>query len=127
MLFKIVFNEETHLMKYKQGHNFFNLLTYVANTFKKLPPTYVFVYVDEEGDQVNLENQLDFDGLVDSGLNKVTIKILETQHNQDNHFGKINAEIKLEKPTETNALPDKLIESKGEQANVIDSTNNKGK
>lgn len=33
-------------MKHKQEHNFINLLNYVANTFKKLPPTYIFVYVD---------------------------------------------------------------------------------
>lgn len=56
MLFKIASSSETHLMKSKEGNSFKDLKVYVQKAFKTLPENFSFVYIDEEGDEINLDN-----------------------------------------------------------------------
>lgn len=56
MLFKITFKEETHLMKMKKGQSFADLKYHTEKAFKKLPSNYCYVYLDEDGDEINLDN-----------------------------------------------------------------------
>ena len=76
MLFKILLKDETHLMKLKEGQKFEDFRNYVLTAFKKLPPAYHIVYIDEDGDSINLDNQHDFDSLLELGLAKVNVQII---------------------------------------------------
>ena len=46
MLLKIVFNQEAHLMNYKQGNTFGTLVDYIKEVFKKIPEDHRLVYLD---------------------------------------------------------------------------------
>lgn len=56
MLFKIAYKDETHLMKSKEENSFEDLQKYVLKAFKILPGKFTFVYIDEDGDEINLDN-----------------------------------------------------------------------
>lgn len=77
MLFKITFKEETHLMKMKKGQSFADLKYHTEKAFKKLPSNYCYVYLDEDGDEINLDNEHDFQSLSESGATKIPITIKE--------------------------------------------------
>lgn len=43
-------------MKMKEGQKFTDLHEYIQKAFKKLPQKYCYVYLDEDGDEINLDN-----------------------------------------------------------------------
>lgn len=42
-----------------------------------MPTRYHFVYIDDDGDEVSLDNQHDFDSLIETKNSRTVIKIIE--------------------------------------------------
>lgn len=84
MLLKIVFKEEIHLMRFNVDKKFEDFSSKIVSSFKKLPKNYHLVYTDEDGDSINLDTQQDLDNLLELGLAKVNIRIIDLDNSSQN-------------------------------------------
>jgi hypothetical protein len=78
MIFKVIFGKQIYLIKPTDKPRFEDFLSSVLSTFKALPNRFTFSYLDEDGDEITLKNQSDYEVLLGSGAKTAKITIRET-------------------------------------------------
>lgn len=77
MIFKVAFGKQIHLINSQDKHKLAQLFNFIPSIFKSLPSRYTLTYLDEDGDEITLKEQEDYDVLLGCGLKTVKITIRE--------------------------------------------------
>jgi PB1 domain len=77
MIFKIALGKQIHLINSQDKLKLQQILTFIPTIFKNLPRRYALTYLDEDGDEITLKEQDDYDVLLSSGLKTARILIRE--------------------------------------------------
>lgn len=77
MLFKVSLSSEIHIVNSKDKASFHEFKTTLPKVFKKLPSRYSLTYVDEDGDEITLTNQGDYNILLQTGMKSTRIYVKE--------------------------------------------------
>jgi hypothetical protein len=80
MIFKIALGKQIHLINSQDKLKLQQLFTFIPTVFKNLPSRYALTYLDEDGDEITLKEQYDYDILLSSGFKTAKIFIKENLH-----------------------------------------------
>ena len=81
MLFKVTYDKEIHILKSVNAKTLQELKASVPKVFKQHPQNFYMTYLDEDGDEITLATQADYDILVGGGVKSA--KILIKEKNED--------------------------------------------
>jgi len=77
MILKVTFAKKTHLINIKDKPNIADLYTAINLIFKSLPSRYTLSYLDEDGDEITLQDQQDYQILMSSNNKTTKVNIKE--------------------------------------------------
>lgn len=77
MIFKVALGKQIHLINSQDKLKLQQILAFIPTIFKNLPRRYALTYLDEDGDEITLKEQDDYDVLLSSGLKTAKILIRE--------------------------------------------------
>lgn len=77
MIFKVILNKEIHIVKSTDKPTLAELKKFLPSYFKKLPEKYILSYLDEDGDEIVLNDQYDYEILLGSSVKTAKINIKE--------------------------------------------------
>lgn len=75
MLFKITFEKEIHVVRSEHTSSLPALKQLIPTIFKKYPKKFYLTYFDEEGDEITLANESDFNMILKGQQKSVKINI----------------------------------------------------
>jgi hypothetical protein len=81
MLFKVVNDKEIHIIKSHNAQTLEELSNSIPLLFKQCPRSFYLAYIDEDGDEITLETESDYNILLRNGYKSA--KILLKQKNHD--------------------------------------------
>jgi len=77
MILKVTFAKKTHLINITDKPNIADLYTAINLIFKSLPSRYTLSYLDEDGDEITLQDQQDYQILMSSNNKTTKVNIKE--------------------------------------------------
>lgn len=77
MILKLTFGKKTHLINISDKPNIADLQRSINHIFKSLPSKYTLSYFDEDGDEITLQDQQDYQVLVSSNAKTAKVNIKE--------------------------------------------------
>lgn len=112
MIFKISFGKEIHILN--RQVNYIELISFIKQTFKKLPANFTLSYIDAEGDNITLTNNSDMEILYLSKGSTQSLKITitevkEEKENSDGEFEVVTGRETV-KTEATESSPEKIPE-----------------
>jgi hypothetical protein len=100
MLFKVINDKEIHIIKSQSVQTLQELRNCVPQIFKQHPLNFYLAYIDEDGDEITLETDSDYNILIKTGQKNAKILIKERAHDFEEDTQKIEI-VEEDAPKET--------------------------